>query len=72
MFGTPINEITTSNVMVVIKAFCEDSGLELYDKLLHYDKNKEKRVTWSDFQSAIAVSPFYNCSFCFRYVFGSS
>ena len=49
-------EVTPSNIMVVIKTYCDVTGISLYDSLAYHDINKEKKVTWSEFLASFQVS----------------
>ena len=55
LFDTPMEEITPSNIMVVIKTYCDVNGVALYESLASFDKNKEKKVTWSEFLTSFMV-----------------
>ncbi|KAL4238986.1 hypothetical protein ACF0H5_003690 [Mactra antiquata] len=53
-FGLPISDITTDNIMATIKSYCDDNGLLLYDNMLNYDNNKERKLSRQDFLSAFS------------------
>lgn len=55
-FGIPISEVTTDNIMATVKTYCDEKNLALYDSMLNYDKNKERKLSRTDFLSAFSVS----------------
>lgn len=51
--GTPLDEVTTVNIMVVIKAYCDNNGLPVYDTMALHDKTKDRKLVKADFLAAL-------------------
>lgn len=54
--GTPVEEVTPVNIMVLIKAYCDVNSVPLYDTINKYDKTKDRTISRVDFLSAFDVS----------------
>ena len=54
MFGVPVEEVTSDNVMDLIKTYCDTQKLTLHDLLVNI--NPDKKLTITEFMTVCSVS----------------